>query len=137
MMQAVRMTRFVDVSTPAKRFRLIALWEAVTWAALLVAMVFKWGFGYEEAVRIPGMVHGITGFLAFVLIALTTARALQWSPKVIAMAIVSSVPPFGSVVFERWAVRYGLMAELSLTVPSDAEDEIEESTRHGRVGARS
>ncbi len=55
------MTTIFDLSTPAKRFRLVAIWEAVTWLALLIAMFFKWVLGYEEAIRIPGMVHGIAG----------------------------------------------------------------------------
>lgn len=108
------MATLFDLSTPAKRFRLVAIWEAITWLALLVAMVFKWGFGHEEAVKIPGMIHGITGFVLFVVVALITARALRWNVKVTLLALISSVPPFGTIVFERWAVRYGLLAELSL-----------------------
>lgn len=134
------MTNFFDLSTPAKRFRLIAFWEAVTWAALLVAMVFKWGFGYEEAVKIPGMVHGITGFLLFVVIALVTARTLRWNLKVTLLALVSSVPPFGTIVFERWAVRYGLMGELSLSVPkstaANGKDDANDGADGDRAGVR-
>jgi len=112
------MATLFDLSTPAKRFRLVAIWEAITWLALLVAMVFKWGFGHEEAVKIPGMIHGITGFVLFVVVALITARALRWNVKVTLLALISSVPPFGTIVFERWAVRYGLLAELSLNAPA-------------------
>ncbi len=115
------MATLFDLSTPAKRFRLVAIWEAITWLALLVAMVFKWGFGHEEAVKIPGMIHGITGFVLFVVVALITARALKWNAKVTLLALISSVPPFGTIVFERWAVRYGLLAELSLNAPAAAE----------------
>lgn len=107
------MPKILDVSTPAKRFRLLAQWEAVTWAALLVAMFFKWVLGYEEAVRIPGMVHGIAAFVPFVLIALLTARSLKWDLMTTFWALVSSVPPFGTIVFERWAIRNGKLAELS------------------------
>ncbi|MFE3293749.1 DUF3817 domain-containing protein [Rhodococcus sp. NPDC059234] len=107
------MPKFLDVSTPAKRFRLIAVWEAITWAALLVAMFFKWVLGHEEAVKIPGMVHGVAAFIPFVIIALLTARSLKWSLTTTFWALVSSVPPFGSIVFERWAVRTGKLGELS------------------------
>ncbi|NLU82062.1 DUF3817 domain-containing protein [Rhodococcus sp. HNM0569] len=107
------MPNFLDISTPAKRFRLVAWWEAVTWAALLVAMFFKWVLGFEEAVRIPGMVHGIAGFALFVVVTLATAGSLRWDMKTTFLALVSSVPPFGTVVFERWAVRNGKLAELS------------------------
>ena len=107
------MTNILDVSTPAKRFRLIAIWEAVTWLALLIAMFFKWVLGHEEAIAIPGMVHGVAGFIPFVLIAVVTAFSLKWDVKTTFLALVSSVPPFGTIVFERWAVRTGRLAELS------------------------
>ncbi|MBD0322289.1 MAG: DUF3817 domain-containing protein [Aldersonia sp.] len=109
------MRSLFDLSTPAKRFRLVAYWEAVTWAALLVAMFFKWVLGHEEAVAIPGMVHGVAGFLLFVVVALVTAVQLRWDWKTTLAALVSSVPPFGTVVFEVWAVRTGRLAELSET----------------------
>ncbi|MFF0814532.1 DUF3817 domain-containing protein [Rhodococcus sp. NPDC003318] len=107
------MPKIFDVSTPAKRFRLVAIWEAVTWAILLVAMFFKWVLGFEEAVRIPGMIHGVAAFIPFVIISLLTARSLKWSLATTFWALVSSVPPFGSVVFERWAVTNGKLGELS------------------------
>ncbi|MFT4200233.1 DUF3817 domain-containing protein [Gordonia sp. (in: high G+C Gram-positive bacteria)] len=106
------MTSFFDLSTPAKRFRFVAVAEAVTWAALLVAMYFKWVKGHEEAVRIPGMVHGIV-FLAFVALSFLTAYALKWNLVVLGLAVVSSLPPFGTLVFEWWARRNGHLAELS------------------------
>ncbi|MBS9372926.1 hypothetical protein GON09_001907 [Rhodococcus sp. B50] len=107
------MTNIFDLSTPAKRFRLVAIWEAVTWLALLIAMFFKWVLGYEEAIAIPGMVHGVAGFIPFVAIALITALQLKWDLKTTFLALVSSVPPFGTIVFERWAVRTGRLGELS------------------------
>ena len=107
------MTTIFDLSTPAKRFRLVAIWEAVTWLALLIAMFFKWVLGYEEAIRIPGMVHGIAGFMLFVVVTFITAWALKWDIKTTFLALVSSVPPFGTIVFERWAVKTGRLAELS------------------------
>ncbi|MFD4368054.1 DUF3817 domain-containing protein [Rhodococcus sp. NPDC058521] len=113
------MPNIFDVSTPAKRFRLVAYWEALTWAALLVAMFFKWVLGFEEAVRIPGMVHGVAGFLVFIVVALITAVQLKWDLKVTALALLSSVPPFGTVVFEIWAARTGRLAELSTGTAGD------------------
>jgi integral membrane protein len=107
------MTNIFDLSTPAKRFRLVAIWEAVTWLALLIAMFFKWVLGYEEAIAIPGMVHGVAGFLLFVAMCFVTAWALKWDLKTLFLALVSSVPPFGTIVFERWAARTGRLGELS------------------------
>ncbi len=82
------MANIFDVSTPAKRFRLVAWWEAVTWAALLVAMFFKWVLGHEEAIRIPGMVHGTAGFLVFIVVALLTAWSLKWDVKTTILALI-------------------------------------------------
>lgn len=107
------MGNVLNLSTPAKRFRLVAYWEAVTWAILLVAMFFKWVLGHEEAIRIPGMLHGITGFTLFVVVALVTAVELRWCWKTTVLALLSSIPPFGTVFFEKWAVRNGKLAELS------------------------
>ncbi|RVW03681.1 DUF3817 domain-containing protein [Rhodococcus spongiicola] len=115
------MANILDVSTAAKRLRLVALWEAVTWVALLIAMFFKWVLGHEEAVKIPGMVHGVAGFMLYIAVALFTARALKWDFKTLALAMVSSVPPFMTIWFERWAVRTGRLGELSTAPRRDAE----------------
>ncbi|MFW0796504.1 DUF3817 domain-containing protein [Gordonia sp. CPCC 205515] len=106
------MSQLFDLSTPAKRFRLVAIAEAITWLALLIAMFFKWVLGHTEAVAVPGMVHGIV-FVVFVLVSLLTARQLRWSLSVTGLALISSIPPFGTIVFEWWAQRNGHLAELS------------------------
>lgn len=113
------MRQFFDLSTPAKRFRFVAVLEAITWAALLVAMFFKWVLGHTEAVAIPGMTHGIV-FVLFVVISIVTAISLRWSLSVTALALVSSLPPFGSLVFEWWARHNGHLAELSTVGGSDS-----------------
>ncbi|MBT0568236.1 DUF3817 domain-containing protein [Williamsia sp. CHRR-6] len=115
------MRSFFDLSTTAKRFRFIAVLEAITWVALLIAMFFKWVLGHDKAVSVPGMVHGIV-FIAFVVISLVTARALSWGRNVTLLALVSSIPPFGTLVFEAWAQRNGHLAELStgVTTPTTA-----------------
>lgn len=106
------MTQFFNLSTPAKRFRFIAVIEAMTWAALIIAMIVKYGFGNESAVAIPGAAHG-AAFVVFGILALVTAVTLAWDWKVSLLALASSVPPFGTVLFERWARRNGHLAELS------------------------
>ncbi|NDZ93140.1 DUF3817 domain-containing protein [Streptomyces sp. SID6673] len=108
----VTMSHFFDLSTPAKRFRFVAVLEAITWLALLIAMFFKWVLGHTEAVAVPGMVHGIV-FVLFVIVSVITAVQLRWSVGVTVLALVSSIPPFGTLVFEWWAQRNGHLAELS------------------------
>jgi len=107
------MTDFFNLSTPAKRFHFVAVAEAITWAALLISMYFKHVEGNEGAIRIPGMVHGIV-FVAFVVMSFITARALKWNLPGLGLALVSSIPPFGTLVFEWWARRAGHLAELSV-----------------------
>lgn len=110
-----------DLSTPARRFRFVAVAEAITWAILIVAMVIKRVFDNEDAIFVPGMLHGIV-FMAFVVVTLLTAFALRWPPMVTLFALASSLPPFGTLVFEWWARRNGHLAELSPPGSSDADD---------------
>lgn len=115
----VRMGNFFDVSTVAKRFRLIAVLEAISWVLLIIGMVFK---RLPEPVTWPvkvfGMTHGII-FILFVLTAIVAARELSWTWKVTVAALLSSIPPFCTVLFEMWAVRNGQLGELSNTAARD------------------
>lgn len=107
------MTTVLARSTPATRFRAVAIAEAVTWAGLLVGMVVKYlVIENEVGVKVFGPVHGAV-FVAYVLVTLLVARPLRWTPGVTLLALVASVPPFGSIVFERWARRTGRLGELS------------------------
>lgn len=107
------MASLLDVSTPAARFRLVAVAEALSWVGLLLGMFLKYVVDLGEGgVPVFGAVHGAV-FVGYLLLALWVARPLGWSPGTVALALVASVPPFGSVVFERWAARRGRMAELS------------------------
>lgn len=97
-------------------FRTIAVVEAVTWIALLVAMFLKYVVktDHEGGVPVVGMLHGIA-FTVYVLSTLVTARVLRWSLGTTALALVAAVPPAATVLFERWAARTG---RLDLTTRS-------------------
>ncbi|WP_425295595.1 DUF3817 domain-containing protein [Nocardia abscessus] len=103
-----------DLSTVAKRFRFIAVLEAISWFLLIIGMVFK---RIPEPVLWPvkvfGMTHGIV-FVLFVISAIVAARELGWNFKTTALALLSSIPPFCTVLFEVWAVRTGQLGELSV-----------------------
>lgn len=106
-------TTLLDVSTPATRFRLVAIAEAVSWAGLLTGMFFKYVVVHNEiGVQIFGPIHGGV-FIAYVAIALWVSRPLGWSTGTTLIGLAASIPPFASVWFERWAARRGGMAELS------------------------
>jgi integral membrane protein len=102
-----------DLSTVAKRFRFVAVLEAISWFLLIIGMVFK---RIPEPVLWPvkvfGMTHGIV-FVLFVITAIVAARELGWSAKTTVLALLSSIPPFCTVLFEVWAVRSGQLGELS------------------------
>ncbi|MGZ8180085.1 DUF3817 domain-containing protein [Williamsia sp. SKLECPSW1] len=104
------MSSVLDPRTVARVFRIVAILEAITWLALLIAMYFKWVEGHAQAVAVPGMVHGIV-FIVFVIVSLVTARVLRWSVPTTAWALFSSIPPFGTLVFEVWAQRSGRLEQ--------------------------
>lgn len=90
-----------------KAFRIIAFAEAVSWGALLLAMVFKYAIVKNAAgVKIIGPIHG-TMFLIYVVMTLVVGTRHQWSPKIILLGLGAAIPPFMTVVFEKWAERTG------------------------------
>ncbi|MDT2010358.1 DUF3817 domain-containing protein [Rhodococcus opacus] len=118
----VGMANVFDLSTTAKRFRFVAILEAFTWLGLLIGMAFKYlpADGNEIGVKIFGPIHGGV-FVLYLLVSLWTARKLSWNLVTTFWALVASVPPFGTVVFEVWAARAGRMAELSRSSAAKAE----------------
>ena len=117
------MANIFDLSSWPKRFRLVAILEAFSWAGLLIGMAFKHipeiNGGPELGVKIFGPIHGAI-FVIYVLFALFTARSLKWDFKTLALAMVSSIPPFMTVWFEKWAARTGRLGELSTAPHADA-----------------
>lgn len=88
---------------PAAWFRTIAVAEALSWAGLLIGMFFKYvAGGNETGVHVFGPIHGAV-FITYVLVTLVVRVPLRWDIHTSAWALVASVPPFGSIVFERWA----------------------------------
>ena len=99
------------LGSAAGRFRVVAIAEAVSWAALLVGMFFKYVVVENEVgVQVFGPIHGAI-FLLYVVVALMTWSALRWSPRVGIVAVLASIPPFGTWVFEVWASRAGHLDE--------------------------
>lgn len=102
----------------ARVFRVVAVAEAFSWAGLLVGMFVKYvatgpdGVGEEIGVTVFGPIHGAL-FVAYVLITLLTARVLRWSWPTIVLALVASLPPLATLVFERWARRTGRLGQPS------------------------
>ncbi|WP_211880500.1 DUF3817 domain-containing protein [Pseudarthrobacter albicanus] len=96
-------------STPAmiRIFRVLAIAEGFSWAALLAGMFLKWVTRTTElGVEIAGPIHGAF-FLCYGIAALSLWRMQRWPLKVALFAGLSAVFPFATVWFERWAGRHG------------------------------
>ncbi len=95
--------------TPKLLFRRVAVAEAITWALLLVGMVLKYVTETTDlGVRVFGMVHGVV-FIAYGLVAITTWVNQRWPMGVGMLALVSAVPPFATVLFDRRVESAGLL----------------------------
>lgn len=85
-----------------KLFKTFAIIEAITWAGLLVGMFLKYVTDTtERGVQLFGPIHG-TVFILYVLSTLLAIVTLRWNLKVAAVALLAAVPPFGTLLFERW-----------------------------------
>jgi integral membrane protein len=62
----------------------------------------------EVGVQIAGSIHGAV-FMVYLGVTWFTADVLGWSVTTRLLGLAAGVPPFGSVVFERWVSRRGLL----------------------------
>jgi len=107
--------------TIVRLFLLVATAEAISWAGLLIGMYVKYFTdGGERGVQIFGPIHGGI-FVAYVVLALLVARTQRWSLPVTLVALVCSIPPFATLLFEWWASRTG---RLSLAAPAQGAPEL-------------
>jgi integral membrane protein len=103
-------------------FRILALAEAFSWAALLVGMYFKWiAKSTEVGVEIAGPIHGGL-FIAYGLTALILWRVQRWTFLVALFAGLSAVLPFATVLFERWAGRRGYLSAAEEPTAAGGDD---------------
>lgn len=89
-----------------RNFRYVALAEATSFLALLVATYVKRvGDGSEIGVQILGPIHGLL-FVAYVIIALRLrVEEIGWTNKQTFWILVGAVLPFGGYVVDWWLVR--------------------------------
>jgi len=84
--------------------RTIALAEATSFIALLIASFVKRTGGDELGVQILGPIHGGL-FIAYVVIALNIRSQMGWSGQTTFWILVGAVVPFGGYVVDWWLVR--------------------------------
>jgi integral membrane protein len=106
-------------------FRRVAIAEAITWALLLTGMFLKYVTDTTElGVRVFGMVHGVV-FIAYCLTTVLVAIDQRWSRGRLLLGLAASVPPFVTVLFDRYAERRGALARwwrLTTEEPSGATE---------------
>lgn len=85
-------------------FRIAAIAEACGWTMLIAGIACKQYIlpGNDIAVLIAGKIHGML-FLLYALAAAGLYPTLRWSRRRAFVALMASVPPYGSILFERWA----------------------------------
>ena len=94
-------------SLTALAFRVVAVFEAFTWAGLLVGMYFKYlGGGSELGVQIFGPLHG-GAFVVYGIVTLVAAYRLRWGAWPTLVALAASVPPLGTLPADWWLHRTG------------------------------
>ncbi len=88
-----------------RNFRYVALAEATTFLALLVASFIKHSDGGETGVQILGPIHGLL-FIAYVVMALRLRQEeVGWTNKQTFWILVGAVLPFGGYVVDWWLLR--------------------------------
>jgi integral membrane protein len=87
------------------RFRVAALAEALSWAGLLVGMFFKYVVVHNEiGVKIMGPIHGLF-FVIYLVCTVDAMKRLNQPMKVTLLGLLAAIPPFTTVVFERWVMK--------------------------------
>lgn len=93
--------------TPRTLYGRIALAEVVTWALLLLGMVLKYVTRTTElGVKVFGLVHGVA-FIAFCLVTVLLWVTQRWTVREGVLGLLSAVPPFLTVWWERRLERRG------------------------------
>lgn len=105
----------------ARTFRVVAVAEACSWLGLLVGMFFKYVTVLNPiGVKIFGPIHGAL-FVAYLVSLAWVARRERWGFWRLVFGAAAAVPPFTSVVFERWvAARRPAVTAHAPAVPAPA-----------------
>lgn len=104
-------------SLTTRWFRIAVVAEAISWTGLLIGMLFKYLVVHTAiGVHIFGPIHGVL-FLAYSVLAVRVWRRQPWTKRIGVIALLAGIPPYGTVVFERWASRTGRLSEGAPGVP--------------------
>jgi integral membrane protein len=92
-------------------FAVVALFEAFTWAGLLVGMYLKYHAAAPTTagVALFGPVHGVA-FMVYVVVTVLAAVKLRWPWWAAGLALLAAIPPLVTLPLEWWFKRRGLLA---------------------------
>lgn len=85
-------------------FKIAAIAEACGWTILISGIGISKYFmhGNQASVIIAGQIHG-TLFISYAIASIGLYPAMRWSRARAFIALLASVPPYGSLIFELWA----------------------------------
>jgi len=95
--------------SPRRFYAAVALAEVITWALLIIGMVFKYSGVTDVLVSIFGLVHGVAT-VAYGLTSVFVWVNERWSFGTGAASLVAAVVPFATLPFEKWAERTGRLS---------------------------
>lgn len=84
-------------------FSLAAILEAVGWSLLITGISLSdYVFNHNQIpILIAGQIHGLL-FIIYLIASISLYPSLNWSRKKALVAVIASVIPFGSLLFELW-----------------------------------
>jgi len=86
----------MEFKTALGRFKILAILEGISCIGLFfVAMPLKYMGGYLNAVKIPGMIHGVL-FVLYCLALLPVYFQQKWSFKILLISGIASIIPCGT-----------------------------------------
>jgi integral membrane protein len=83
-----------------RTFQAIAVVEATSWLALIVATVVKYSADAPLGVKILGPIHGVL-FIGYVLLALQLRSQLRWPGRTLLIVLADAIIPGGGFVAAR------------------------------------
>lgn len=94
-------------ATIGRVYAAAAMFEAFTWAGLLVGMVLEHVTHTTDlGVWLFGRLHGLA-FMVYGIVTLVAAITLRWRWWVTLVALAASIPPLTTLLAEWWLARTG------------------------------
>ena len=93
--------KYQSIMNVLKQFRLVAIAEGISFLVLLfIAMPLKYGADMPLAVKYTGWVHGLL-FVFYIYALLQVWQQYKWNLRMMSLAMLASVLPFGTFYFEK------------------------------------